>query len=323
MKVLYFNTILRCFTWVSASRNFIYLIVLVTLFTSQNQITQCCTHCSRTQRRRESHWEAAALSGQAPAFFFDVSPHFGALKQTFFSGENKLGSPSKRLFKKPFLYASSKEPRSVNRHGEFTAQDIVGGTNGWSSTTTKAEGKEWRGVIHHTLNKASVTDCPWPKKQNKTKQRKKKNFFLIGEAVVFSFFFISNPLRLLFFFSSLQFLNAQSALALSSSSSSSSFPLCSSFFFSFFSVSRFPSLPLPPPCFFIKTIHCALLRPPSWNGKTNSAADRRNAGGWGQRKGQEERSGEVRRRKKTSGSFYGLWDFLTNRQTGGHRPRSA
>ena len=58
----------------------------------------------------------------------------------------------------------------------------------------------------------------------------------------FLFFFISNPLRLLFFFSSLQFLNAQSALALSSSSSSSSFPLCSSFFFFPF----FPSPAFPP-----------------------------------------------------------------------------
>lgn len=84
----------------------------------------------------------------------DVSPHFQSVQTNFFSGENKLDSPSKRLFKKPFLYASSKERWLVNRHGEFTAQDIVGGTNGWSFTTTKAEEKEWRGVIHHTLNKS-------------------------------------------------------------------------------------------------------------------------------------------------------------------------
>lgn len=65
-----------------------------------------------------------------------------------------MGAASKRRLKKPFLAASSNESRSVNRHGEFTAQDIVGGTNGWSSTTTKAEEDEWRGVIHHTLNKS-------------------------------------------------------------------------------------------------------------------------------------------------------------------------
>lgn len=67
-----------------------------------------------------------------------------------------MGSPSKRLFKKPFLSASSKEARLVNRHGVFTAQDTVGGTNGWSFTTTKPEEKEWRGVIHHTLHKSKV-----------------------------------------------------------------------------------------------------------------------------------------------------------------------
>lgn len=233
--------------------------------------------------------ERVTLGGDGPLRtspgFFDVSPHFGALKQTFFSGENKLGSPSKRLFKKPFLYASSKEPRSENRHGEFTAQDIVGGTNGWSSTTTKAEEKEWRGVIHHTLNKASVTDCPWPKKQNKTKQRK-KNFFLIGEAVVFSFFFHLKPTPSIVFFS-----HPSNFLMLSLPLPSPPPPPLSALLS--FSVSLFPSLPLPPPCFFIKTIHCALLRPPSWNGKTNIAADRWNEGGRGQRKraGGEERGG--------------------------------
>ncbi len=95
--------------------------------------------------------EAAALSGQAPTL---TSAPISERSNKLFSGENKLGSPSKRLLKKPFLSASSKEPWLVNRHGEFTAQDIVGGTNGWSFTTTKAEEREWRGVIHHTLNKS-------------------------------------------------------------------------------------------------------------------------------------------------------------------------
>lgn len=94
---------------------------------------------------------AAALSGRAPA---STSAHISERSNKLFIGENKLGSASKRLFKKTFLYASSKEPWLVNRHGEFTAQNIVGGTNGWSFTTTKAGEKERRGVIHHTLNKS-------------------------------------------------------------------------------------------------------------------------------------------------------------------------
>lgn len=109
------------------------------------------TNHTHAHTLKESHREAAALSGQAPA---STSARISERSNKLFSGENKLGSPSKRLFKKPFLYASSKEPWLVNRHGEFTAQDIVGGTNGWSFTTTKAEEKEWRGVIHHTLNKS-------------------------------------------------------------------------------------------------------------------------------------------------------------------------
>lgn len=57
---------------------------------------------------------AAALSGRSAR----ISQQF---KQSFFffffffSAENKLGSQSKRLFKKQFLCASSKEPRLVNR----------------------------------------------------------------------------------------------------------------------------------------------------------------------------------------------------------------
>lgn len=231
----------------------------------------------------ESHTGRRRPSQDKPRLF-RRQPTFWSAQANFLQRWKQIGLTIKETFQKAISLCQFKRT-SVNRHGEFTAQDIVGGTNGWSSTTTKAEEKEWRGVIHHTLNKASVTDCPWPKKQNKTKQRK-KNFFLIGEAVVFSFFFHLKPTPSIVFFS-----HPSNFLMLSLPLPSPPPPPLSALLS--FSVSLFPSLPLPPPCFFIKTIHCALLRPPSWNGKTNIAADRWNEGGRGQRKraGGEERGG--------------------------------
>lgn len=74
---------------------------------------------TNTHTLMETHKKAAGLSGQAPA---STSAHISEHSDKLFSGENKLGSPSKRHFKKPVLFASSKEACLVNRHGEFTAQ---------------------------------------------------------------------------------------------------------------------------------------------------------------------------------------------------------
>lgn len=98
------------------------------------------------------------------------SAHISERSNKLFSGENKLGSPSKRLFKKPFLYASSKEARLVNRHGEFTAQILQEVQTAGAAPQQRRGEKEWRGVIHHTLNKSK---CDWLSMTKETKQNKK------------------------------------------------------------------------------------------------------------------------------------------------------
>lgn len=98
------------------------------------------------------------------------SAHISERSNKLFSGENKLGSPSKRLFKKPFLYASSKEARLVNRHGEFTAQILQEVQMAGAAPQQRRREKEWRGVIHHTLNKSK---CDWLSMTKETKQNKK------------------------------------------------------------------------------------------------------------------------------------------------------
>lgn len=67
-----------------------------------------------------------------------------------------MGSPSKRHFKQTFLFASSNGACSVNTTGVENSQrgDIVGGTNGWSFTATKAGEEKWRGVIHLALHRS-------------------------------------------------------------------------------------------------------------------------------------------------------------------------
>lgn len=145
-----------------------------------------------------------------------------------------------------------------------------------------------KGVEGCNSSHTQQSKCDWLSMTKETKQNKttEKKLFLIGEAVVFSFFFHLKPTPSIVFFS-----HPSNFLMLSLPLPSPPPPPLSALLS--FSVSLFPSLPLPPPCFFIKTIHCALLRPPSWNGKTNIAADRWNEGGRGQRKraGGEERGG--------------------------------
>lgn len=85
-----------------------------------------------------------------------------------------MGSPSKRHFKQPFLFASSNGACSVNTTGVENSQraDIVGGTNGRSFSATKAGEEKWRAVTHLALHRSERDWLPVTEREKKKPQIK-------------------------------------------------------------------------------------------------------------------------------------------------------